>query len=114
MFSIKDFSPQIDRDWNGKFVDVALTAEDLLIAVEIQMNVTHTRDNIEKDIQISEMDYVIITAKDKKVLEDIEEIVSTLPDELKSKTYVYSLSKLLKEDPRDLIDTIQRKVGENG
>jgi hypothetical protein len=110
----KEYSPQIDRDWKGKFVDLALITEDKIIAVEIQMNVTHTRDNIEKDIQISEMDSVIITGKDKKILEDLEKIVSTLPDELKSKTVVYSLSKLLKEDPHEIIGTLQKKVEGNG
>lgn len=100
----KEYKPEIELNKFGKFIDVAVEHESMLIAIEVAMSSLHEKANIEKDIGIARADFIIIACRDKKVKEEVMQIITEIPEEMRNRTTVLLLSEILKKDLRDLIN----------
>ena len=97
-------NPTIELNRNGKFIDVAIEKNELLIAVEIAMTSVHEQENIEKDINLAKADFVIVACINEKVKTKVREIVSQMSDEMRDKTEVCLISELLKKKPEEIFN----------
>ncbi|MFH1014442.1 MAG: hypothetical protein V1762_00745 [Nitrospirota bacterium] len=100
----KERKAEIELNKSGKFIDVAVDREGKLIAIEVAMTSIHEKENTEKDINLARADFVIIACKDKKVKEEVMQIITGLPEEMRHKTTVLLLSEILKKDFDELIN----------
>ena len=100
----KDFKPIIESNKGGKFIDIAIEHESRLIAVEVAMTSVNEKNNLFKDFKIAGAGNVIIACKDKKVKEEVMQIIAELPEEMRHKTNACLLSEILKRDLPELIN----------
>lgn len=92
---ITDSKVSMEKNLKGKFIDIVVELQDKLIAIEIQIDASHTKENIEKDIA-SGCNLVLIGCKDKKVQKQVKAIIESLKEDIKNKVKVYLLPELLK------------------
>jgi len=100
----KEQKAEIELNKFGKFIDVAVEHENMLIAIEVAMTSVHERENIEKDIGIAKAGNVIVACKDKKVKDEVMQFVKEMPEEMRIKTTVCLLSEILKRNLPELIN----------
>lgn len=100
----KEHKPEIELNKFGKFIDVAVEHDGRLIAIEVAMSSANEKTNIEKDIGIARSDLVIIGCKDKKVKEEVMNVITGMPEEMRNKTTVLLLSEVLKSGVSELIN----------
>ena len=67
------------------------------------MTSVHEKENIEKDITLAKADSVIVACLCEKVQKGVSEIVSQLPEHMKSNTEVCLISELLKKSPDEIV-----------
>ena len=102
----KLFKPQIEKNWNSKFVDVSLLIGSQLIAIEIQLSKAHIVENAKRDYELAGADYVIFACDTKELAKIVFEIVSQLEEKYSKKTKVFTVSEILKKDPKDFLDSL--------
>jgi len=91
----KEFKPVIELNRGNKCIDVAFEYKEKLIAVEVAMTSAHEKANIEKNIGMARVHYVIIGCKDEKVLSEVDSIINELAEGLRGKARAFILSKIL-------------------
>ncbi|MBU4000553.1 hypothetical protein KKG29_05305 [Patescibacteria group bacterium] len=102
-----DHKPIIELNRNDKFIDVAINKNDLLVCIEVAMTSVNERENIHKDFSKAKADFVIVACIDQKVLKEVKEIVSDLPENIRNKTQAILLSELLSKKPGEFIESLQ-------
>ena len=96
-------NPIIELNRNGKFIDVGIEKNGLLIAIEIAITSVHEKENIEKDITLAKADFVIVACINEKVQEKVNEIVSQMSENIQNRSEVCLLSEFLKRKPEELL-----------
>jgi len=99
----KDCNAEIEKNVNGKFIDVAIKHENMLIAIEIAMTSAHEKENINKDINLAHTDMVIIACKDEKVLKEVKTIINELDELARLKTKALLLSRIINISLEELL-----------
>ena len=99
-----EYKAVIELFTNGKHIDVAIQINDFLVCIEIAMTSANEKINIEKDFALAKADFVVVACKDEKVLKQVLEIASDMPEHIKSRTYVWLLSELLNTHPQEFIN----------
>jgi hypothetical protein len=104
--NFEEFNPVIELNRGGKFVDVAIEANEKLIAIEVAMTAVHEKDNIQKDFSKANADFVIVACKDAKVLVQVQNTIADMPGHIRDKTRICLLAELLKKRPDEFIDSL--------
>ena len=99
-----DYKPVIELFRNGKHIDVALETNEFLLAMEVAMSSVHEQENIEKDITLAKANVVIVACINDKILKDVQNIVSQLPENIKNITEACLISLLLKKNPDEIVN----------
>jgi len=107
---LKELKPTIELNRNDKFIDVGIETNEGLICIEIAMTAVHEKINIEKNITLAKAKAVIVACLNEKVLTDVREIITQLPEEYQMKTKTILIPELLKAKPDEII-TNQTKLG---
>ncbi len=94
-----ELKPKIELYRKGKHIDVAIETNERLIAFEVAMTSTHEKENIEKDLIQARADSVIVACRNQKVREDVQRLVSEMPEQMQKKTKVLLVSELLNKKP---------------
>jgi len=95
-----------------KFIDVLVETENEKIAIEIEMTPNHALVNIEKDLSAG-CSKVFVGCKDKSVLENINRIVESFPDEMKVAIVVCLVQKIVSEVKKHVGRTYEEKTERN-
>jgi len=101
----KEFNSIIELNRNKKFIDVALELNELFICIEVAMTSVHEQENIKNDFSLARADAVIVACINDKILSQVRDIVSKMPETFRKNTRVLLLSELLKMKPDELHQT---------
>lgn len=85
----------IEKMVKGKEIDVVLEIENGIIAIEVAMTSAYEKENIIRDIKAGCLK-VIVACKNKKVLEEVKEIIAGLEPEIQDKVKVLLLTEITK------------------
>lgn len=91
----KDLKIDIEKNIKGKFIDIGIEIQDKVIAIEVALSSVNEKNNIKKDIEVG-CNFVIVGCKDKKVVEEVNQILENLTQEERKKVCIYLLPNLLK------------------
>ncbi|MHB9141991.1 MAG: hypothetical protein ACYC25_08970, partial [Paludibacter sp.] len=109
----KDLNTKIELNRNGKFIDVGIEKNEVLIAIEIAMTSVHEKDNIEKDYSLAKASRIITACINEKVMKEVQDILQDMEKNMRNNTEVILISELLKENPDELIKNIQYSLFSN-
>ena len=101
-----EYKPKIELYRGGKFIDVGIETNKLLVGFEVAMTSAHEKENIEKDFFKAKVDFVIVACINDIVLKEVQKIVLEMPEEIKSKTKVCLISKILKAESEEILSNI--------
>ena len=104
-----ELKPVIELYRNGKHIDVAIETNEILLAIEVAMTSVNEKENIHKDFLKAMADFVLVACINDKVQKEVQEIILEMPEQIRDKTQVYLLSKLLNKDPHRLIENFKQK-----
>ena len=96
-------NPKIELNRKNKFIDVGIETQNSLIAIECELSTANINENIDRDFNLAEADFLYIACLDKKIMTRAKEIVDGFPDEIQIKTQILLISDLLKKEPDELI-----------
>lgn len=85
-----------------KKIDVALETESGIIALEVAMTSAYEKQNIIRDLEAGCI-RVIVACKNKKVLEEVKEIIAGLDSEMQSKATACLLTEIIKLSLKEII-----------
>lgn len=100
----KEYKPIIELYRGGKHIDVAIEIKERLLAIEVEMTDEHVIENITKDIKKAKADFIIVACKDNKVLKEANLNLLSISHEVRKKTGIILLSKLLDMEAKEIID----------
>ncbi len=89
---------KIEEIVNGKSIDVAIRSGGRLIAVEIAVTSANEKANIEKDLGMAMADFAVIGCRDKKVLEEVNQIIAGMDEGIKQKVRACLLGEILRKE----------------
>lgn len=95
--------PAIELNKNGKFIDVGIERDGILLAIEVAMTAEHEKANLLRDVEIAKASIVITGCKDEKVREEVIKEIAGLPEEVRQKARVYLLREILENSMEQLI-----------
>lgn len=98
----KECKTAIEKEIKGKEIDVAIENEGKLIAIEVAITSAYEKQNIIKDLDAGCVK-VIIACRNKKVLEEVKNIVAGLDSEMQGKVKIYLLTEITKLSLEELI-----------
>lgn len=98
-------NPRIELNRKNKFIDVGIETEDVLIAIECELSIANIKENIDRDFNLAQANFLYITCIDNNVAKKAGEILDCFPHEIQSKTKILLISELLKMKPDELIPT---------
>lgn len=107
----QELDPVIEGNRHGKSMDVLLQTQEGLIAVEVAMTPNHEKANLEKDLLIGGVDFVIVACKNGIVLNKVTHIINGLPQELAHRSKAYLLSEILKMEPEQILQHLTDRKG---
>lgn len=100
------FKAIIEHNRNGKFIDLAISSNELVLAIEVSMTSKNEKKNILDDFNKANVDYVIVACRDNKVLREVEQIILDLPEEMKNRSHAILISQMLKMEPEEIIQSV--------
>lgn len=100
------YSPVIEMNRNGTFIDVGLSVNKRLVAVEVAMTAANEQSNIQKDLEIARVHSVVVACLDETTLQKAAALVAELDGSLKNKTILCLLSELLSTSPVDFLRSL--------
>lgn len=101
-----EYKPVIELNRNNKFIDVGIETNEFLLCIEVALTAVHEKENIEKNFYLAKADFVIVACKDEKVQKEVQAIVLEMSEQIRNKTKVYLLSKILSKRPEEIINCL--------
>lgn len=86
---------ETDKKLNGKEIDVVLEIENGIIAIEVAMTSAYEKENIIRDIKAG-CERVIVACRNKKVLEEVKNIIAELDKGIQTKAEACLLTEITK------------------
>ena len=88
---------ELEKLVQNKRLDVAITTENGLIAIEVELTSAYTRQNIEKDLAVGCVK-VILACGDGKVLGEVQKIIAGLDPSVREKLQACLLTEITRAE----------------
>lgn len=92
----RNFKIHIERQFNDSYVDILVETGKHFIAVEVELSIANVKRNIEKDIESG--CFAIMLAHEPGIAENIKNILSEYPEEIRSIVIPVLLYEMLDEE----------------